>query len=304
MELREIRVFLTAAEELHFGRAADRLALTPSRVSQIVARVETRLGTQLFERTSRRVVLTAAGRRLLERVGPAYEELRVALEETVGDGIAQQGTLLIGSYLRVASGSHMAGIMDRFAAENPGWSAAYVDTGLRRNYLDALRAGEADIVAARLPLSDPAFTVGPVLTRETRVLVVGRTHRLAERRTVTWEDLGGETVNATPAFPTETLDAFLPPQTPSGRPVLREDNRSYDELLHKIRAGRLVRPTVPSFFEYFADPGFVAIPITDMPPSETALVWLADDQRPIIRAFVAATEAVIRACGGIQLRTA
>ena len=49
LELREIRMFLTLAEELHFGRTAERLGITPSRVSQTIRTLEARLGGRLFE---------------------------------------------------------------------------------------------------------------------------------------------------------------------------------------------------------------------------------------------------------------
>lgn len=55
IELRDIRTFLTLAEELHFGRAGERLGVSPSRVSQTIRTLETRIGGRLFERSSRRV---------------------------------------------------------------------------------------------------------------------------------------------------------------------------------------------------------------------------------------------------------
>jgi hypothetical protein len=70
VELREIEVFLTLAEELHFGRTAERLHLTSSRVSQVVRSLETRLGGALFERTSRRVRFTPLGKQLQRTVHP------------------------------------------------------------------------------------------------------------------------------------------------------------------------------------------------------------------------------------------
>ena len=60
-ELHELRIFLALADELHFGRAAQRLVLTPSRVSQVIRKLERSLGAPLFERTSRSVRLTAFG---------------------------------------------------------------------------------------------------------------------------------------------------------------------------------------------------------------------------------------------------
>src|SRR5947207_14577844 len=73
--MREVEAFLAVAEELHFGRAAARLRLTPSRVSQTIRSLERRVGGGLFERTSRTVRLTLLGRQLLAEWRPAYSRL-------------------------------------------------------------------------------------------------------------------------------------------------------------------------------------------------------------------------------------
>ena len=75
IELREIRVFLALAQELHFGRAAEQLGVTQSRVSQSLRELEHKLGQTLVHRTSRRVALTAAGRHFLAEVEPVHERL-------------------------------------------------------------------------------------------------------------------------------------------------------------------------------------------------------------------------------------
>jgi DNA-binding transcriptional LysR family regulator len=79
VDLGEVRVFLTLAEELHFGRTAERLQVTPSRVSQSLRGLEHKLGAQLVHRTSRRVRLTRFGERFLAEVRPPYEQLTGAL---------------------------------------------------------------------------------------------------------------------------------------------------------------------------------------------------------------------------------
>src|SRR5918996_4285920 len=82
VELREIRVFLALADELHFGRTAERVGLTQSRVSQSLRALEDKLGVQLVHRTTRRVTLTAAGERFRGEIGAAHGELADALRRT------------------------------------------------------------------------------------------------------------------------------------------------------------------------------------------------------------------------------
>lgn len=67
IDTREIEAFLVLAEELHFGRAGERLYVSQSRVSQLLRALERRVGAQLVERTSRRVRLTPLGARFLRR---------------------------------------------------------------------------------------------------------------------------------------------------------------------------------------------------------------------------------------------
>ena len=71
LERHEVEAFLALADELHFGRAVDRLRMSTTRVSQIIRKLERRVGVPLFDRTSRRVQLTAVG-------GPLYEDVRPA----------------------------------------------------------------------------------------------------------------------------------------------------------------------------------------------------------------------------------
>ena len=76
MELRDIEIFLTLAEELHFTRTAERLHVTQARVSQAIKKQERRIGAALFERNNRQVALTPIGQQLFDDIrahvpGPA-----------------------------------------------------------------------------------------------------------------------------------------------------------------------------------------------------------------------------------------
>lgn len=86
MERREIEIFLTLAEELHFGRTAERLYVSGALVSRTVKKIERRVGAALFERTSRRVALTPVGQRLCDQLRPAYERVQAAVDQVVATG--------------------------------------------------------------------------------------------------------------------------------------------------------------------------------------------------------------------------
>jgi DNA-binding transcriptional LysR family regulator len=79
IELRELRSVGVLVEELHFGRAAARLGVTPSTLSRRIVSLEQELGVSLFVRTSRRVALTDAGRQLATRLPAALRQLDDAL---------------------------------------------------------------------------------------------------------------------------------------------------------------------------------------------------------------------------------
>lgn len=96
MELRHLRYFIAAAEEEHFGRASERLHVTRPAVSQMIADLESELGTPLFERLAQRVKLTAAGRALLPQLQSVMSDLgrATAMARRVGEG--KTGALNIG----------------------------------------------------------------------------------------------------------------------------------------------------------------------------------------------------------------
>jgi DNA-binding transcriptional LysR family regulator len=284
VELRELRTFLALAEELHFARAAERLGLTPSRVSQTIATLETRIGTRLFDRTSRRVSLTPRGESLLADVRPHVDGLEQALNRARANARGIVGTLRVGSYMRAVVGRHFPEIIRRFEARYPGAKVVFTDFGIG-NYLDYVRRGRYDIVAGRLPVSDPDITVGPILTREERMLLVPRDNPLATYELVTLEDIAdsGLPVTTDGDLPEEMMRAFVPPVTPSGRRLPR-GTKTIEEALIRVAMGNQVHPTVASFFDFYSNPAIVGVKL-DLPPSETALIWHTAQTSPLIQAF-------------------
>jgi DNA-binding transcriptional LysR family regulator len=97
IELRQLRYFVAVAEELHFGRAAERLHMSQSPLSRSIRDLERELGVVLFVRTTRRVELTQAGERLLERSRRALAEIDGAIADAQRSGQPEAGALAIGS---------------------------------------------------------------------------------------------------------------------------------------------------------------------------------------------------------------
>lgn len=296
LELREIRVFLVLAEELHYGRTADRLSLTSSRVSQIIRTLETRVGGRLFDRNSRHVKLTPLGSQLRTAMAPSYQRLERAFNDAreVATGIA--GTLRIGMYAPpLLGGPDWVTIIRTFTKRYPTCALELIDTGLERALFDWLRAGDADLLVLRLPATEPDITIGPTLSREPRVVLVSDRDPLAHRDSISYEELADREISDVPTLPREMMDAFIPPTSPSGKTLRRIANRSMEEALIRVAAGMQVHPTVPTIVEHYRLSGIVAIPINDLPPSETALAWLTGNYTQKIAAFAeAASDALAR----------
>src|SRR5438105_5456882 len=127
VELRQVRTFLTLADELHYGRTAERLGVTSSRVSQSIRGFEALVGGRLFDRTSRRVRLTPLGEQLRRAMAPAYEALEAAFlaGREAATGVA--GVLRIGMYSRGAAGPHLFDIISAFHERHPACRVELID---------------------------------------------------------------------------------------------------------------------------------------------------------------------------------
>jgi DNA-binding transcriptional LysR family regulator len=292
-DFRVIQAFLTVAEELHFTRAADRLGVTPARVSQMVRSLEQSIGGRLFDRSSRRVQLTSTGQLLFDEILNPYRELQDVLARARQTATEIRGTLRIGLYSLLSGGPHMTNIVRTFKTHHPNCELEFINIGYERGFREALRPDGVDMLATRMPLSAPELTIGPVLSREERVLVVAKDDPLARHDSISYEDVADRVVSDVPAFPREVMDEFVPPVTPSGRVLKRIANHSAEDTMIRVALGEQVHPTVPSFVEYHHHPGVTSIPIRDLSPSETALVWLKADRRPQIDAFARAASYVI-----------
>ena len=188
MELRDIEIFLTLAEELHFGRTAERLHVTPARVSQAIKKQERAIGAVLFERTSRVVRLTPTGERLRDDLEPGYRQIRQAIGGAAAAARGINGTVRVG-FSGPWCGDLIIKAAETFRDRYPACAVKVVERMLADRF-GALRAGEIDLQLAELPADEPDIVNGPIVFRERRALQVPLGHPLAARKSVTLEDYG------------------------------------------------------------------------------------------------------------------
>ncbi|WP_309111159.1 LysR family transcriptional regulator [Saccharothrix sp.] len=187
MELRALRYFVTVADELHFGRAADRLHIAQPAVSRQIARLERELGVRLFDRSPRRVRLTAAGQRVLAAAREALaaaDRVRVVARE-------QAGVMRIGTGTGQFTARLERGI-DALRERAPLFEVALVDLPLPAR-LNALRQGEIDVALARGVRSAPGVRVLPAWT-ESLYAVVSARHPAAGGEVVGVAELAADVV--------------------------------------------------------------------------------------------------------------
>jgi DNA-binding transcriptional LysR family regulator len=150
VETRELRYFVTVAEELHFGRAAERLGIAQPPLSRAIRRLAHRMGVTLLERTSRSARLTAAGEVLLAEGRAALQAVAAATRRTQRAGRPQQRLILV-----VKPGSD-AGMLPRILAEYESRPDAlpveFVFTIRERSAM--LRDGRADVGLLHSPQND------------------------------------------------------------------------------------------------------------------------------------------------------
>ncbi|MFD5000004.1 LysR family transcriptional regulator [Streptomyces buecherae] len=242
LERLEIESFVVLAEELHFGRTAERLHVSRARVSQTIQGLERRVGAPLFERTSRSVRLTPLGRRLHAEVEPGYRRIRAALERARAEARGVEGDLAVG-YLGTAAGEFVMDVVRALARRRSGIEVRIHETQIK-DMFGPLRAGQVDVLVTQFPVAEPDLTRGPVVLRVPRMLAVAANHPLAGREAVSVEDLARDRVCAcTGDVPAYWQEHLAPPLTPSGQPVRRgRSAATLQETLAMVGAGQGISP--------------------------------------------------------------
>ncbi|MGA2225931.1 MAG: LysR substrate-binding domain-containing protein [Syntrophobacteraceae bacterium] len=190
MELRHLRYFVTVAEELHFGRAAERLRIAQPPLSQQIRALEEELGVLLFSRTKRRVKLTAAGTAFAQEARKILEgaDRAVLVAQRVARG--EIGQLEVG-FISGAVYGKVPSIFRLMRTRYPE-----VSLGLREltteEQIEAINANRLDVGLMRPPITVLESLVVKVVAKEPLVAVLPKTHRLAGQKKIPVRALAGE----------------------------------------------------------------------------------------------------------------
>ena len=151
MELRHLRYFIALADELHFGRAAERIGIEQSPFSRAIRELEIDLGVRLFTRTSRRTQITRAGERLLIEARRILKAVNAARRAAQAVAIGTKGRLRIGVSESISQ-PRVARLLARCCSDQPDLEFEVLDRSQRRQAA-LLREGVLDIGLAPSPFS-------------------------------------------------------------------------------------------------------------------------------------------------------
>lgn len=280
-----VQYFCVLAEELHFGRAAERIRIATPSLSQQIGRLERQLGVKLFDRDSRPLTLTSFGAEFLplaRRLRDDHREIlewarRLASEQAVPQlrlGVVASAT---GSLAASAIGSMLQRVPDaRLEMRRTGFFEV----------VDDLVGDRVDVVLAPSPVSPSDEVACEPLWTEGRMLVVPAQHRLAGRSSVSILETNDEVFVAASAGPQEILDWWVVSPRPDGRRIVPGASAdSMEGLLELVAAGAGVNIAGSSAAQHYQRDDVVFVPIDDIEPVTVMMCTLSSTENALVPVF-------------------
>lgn len=282
-EIRQLRYFVAVAEELHFGRAAERLGIAQPPLSRAIKALEHQLGVQLLTRTTRQVGLTPAGEVLLRDARTALDAVSAATRRARNVGSPRP---LLRLAMKADYDAGLLPLMLEAYKADPDALPVELTLGGRDEQLPALRDGRADVAILPLPFDDAGLDWEPLLT-EPRLLAISAADPLAGRSHLRLSDLAGRVLpDGTPAD--EAGEAGR--QVPQARRKL-----DLAQIFNLIEIGEIVWFPPASLVRRQSRPDITFREVDDLGPSTLTVVWPEDSRSPAVAAFVRIAVAVAAA---------
>ncbi|MBY8856361.1 LysR family transcriptional regulator [Nocardia sp. CA2R105] len=260
VETRELRYFVAVAEELHFGRAAQRLAIAQPPLSRAIQQLERRLGVVLLHRTTRAIALTEAGSVLLREARAALDAVEAAERRTRRAAADRPGVVL--ATKAGASSELLPKLLNAYAAEPDSVTVEVLLCGPGEQER-LLRDGRADVALLHRPFDTTAGLDTEDLYTEQQILVLPAGHPLATRSHISSAEVAALTDLPLPRWPRP--DGSYPdgpgPQV-----------RDHTQLAQLIALGRACA-ILPESARTHLREGHALVPVSDAPAVTTVIAW-------------------------------
>lgn len=285
MEMRHLRCFIAVAEELHFGRAAERLRLSQPPVSLAIKELETELGLRLLERSSRRITLTPGGEQVLRDARAVLARTASLRQHAQGAAAGHAGTLSLG-FISLAPCSFLPALLQRFAADYPAVRVTLHESTTDRILAD-LETGALDVGCIFASPDLPAVLTYQATTLDPLVVALPSDHalaalaevplaRLAQEQFLMFERHFGPTMFDTVV--SACMRNGFSPRIYAARQV---------HTIVSLVAGGLGVALVAASVQVMRREGVVYRPLRgERATVETGAAWRTDDEAPTVRAFI------------------
>jgi len=299
-ELRSWRQFVVLAEELHFGRAAQRLNITQPPLTMAIQALERKLGATLFDRTQRSVALAPAGRALLPEVRRLLQLADDLPRQAQAAAAGLSGRIRLAFVSSIAYGP-LPEWLRSFRHANPDVLLALREATLDVQ-LEAFASGEIDAgFVLHAQGAAPQGLQAWRALREPLVMALPDRHTLTTRRGLTFERIASEPLVIFPRSIAPSLfDAIVGHYRACGlTPLIAQEANQMQTIVNLVSAG-LGLAWVPESVRQFQRPGVVYRSVRPgngraLPASETSLVWAAGNGSPALARLVAFAQSEVAA---------
>lgn len=271
MTLRQLRYFAVLGEELNYRRAAECLFITQPALSTAIKALENHFGVVLFTRNTREVALTDLGAAWLPQVQQALGGVDAVVENLVTLSGTRQGRLRLG-YLIGTGADLLFRVVRHFESAYPDITVAPIEFDFA-DPTAGLASGSTDVALIRPPVDLPDHRM-LILDSETWMACLPRDHRLADRTEIAITELLDDPIVCAPLTAGTWRDYWLAMDVRGHRPPsIAAVAATYEAETTSIARGLGISFTTSSVARFYDRPGIVYVPITDRPPSYTALAW-------------------------------
>lgn len=296
MENSQLRAFLAVAEELHFGRAAERLHIAQPPLSRIIQQLERQLGTRLFDRSTRSVRLTTAGQALVEPAKNVLEAVRRAESAVEAADLGETGVVRlafagVSTYQLVAEWARLVrqfrpGIHLELSSQN------FAQQGMRK-----LLDNDADAALGRWDLI-PAGIASRIAVHDSLVVAMPDTHGMAQAKSVSFAGLAAEEFISLPAYDGAVLPDRLRRLSHAAGYAARVVQVAPDtqSALALVSAEVGCHLTLASVAENASQAHVAFVPVSDETMDvNLRLAWRQQDESPALRSVLSLAEELLPA---------